>query len=665
MSSVKEINGQLEDYVWGRIDDKEYLKNVGMNVDLRDTELLSKVETMQESLNKQLRKRVDENYPMLLEQANAIEVLDEMQEQYHKVMTEIHQKTNKMNDLVENHRKNMSKGIVLLENTQKLRRILNDGLRCEKLIDEASKETDVLKLSEIICEVEAINKENGDLKKVIWMNEGFLYKIPQLIRDAKQKVVKELKSALDSINAAGVNNCLKALDYLECSKSELTKIYEETAVQLDSFFLKLSVNCTSTEKLSKFLPVFSTKLNTVLEQFALLGNEHINSLSKRISQIIVNRIPNNSTNSMRIVQTLSKALSAHNEIHIKPIKDALAPLKASILTQSLNNLFKKIDEVFAEEDIAYELMVEMINSEIKIELNSVDWDHSLQKEMEHNVSKALNYIAVKIENMLNLGQDQLHLTGRVDKTQLKNYEMIHVAHLIAEQWRAIAQPLIQLVDGSLSAISSNIKDLLTLVICSMHEENMTKPLKGSSCSGYIRELRDHLKVFKTHVDHMKSLVETNTILSNFIDFIIQKLLVHFSLIRPSSKSLHERISMDLISLCEKGLSPLNCRASVLLRDYQSIASYLKSGDYAKSVKTGPLTLPYWIHLHLIISESNGIPLPNEFKKMDYKDYIDWFFTLNAKEKHAFMTDYIHHNNEKENLNVAECLIVLSNAKISK
>uniref|UniRef100_A0A0N4ZN11 Conserved oligomeric Golgi complex subunit 5 n=1 Tax=Parastrongyloides trichosuri TaxID=131310 RepID=A0A0N4ZN11_PARTI len=649
MSTTKELSSQLEDFVWGRIDETKYLQNVGACVELGDEKLLKKVDLMQENLNKQLRKRVDENYPMLLEQASAIEILDEVQEEYHQSMTKIYNETLELYNKVEEHRKKVEEDVIIYENAMKLRRILNNGLLCKKLIEDVEKENDILKLAEIVCKLNEINRETPEMSKVKWMNEGFLYKMPEITRTVRSKVVKELMEGLDAINASTVNSCLKSLDYLHCSKEELGKIYDETSKQLDALFLKLSVNSGNNEKLSKLLPTLSTKLNCVLEQFELLGSEYIITMSKKISTIIKNRITINAKNSMRIIQTLSKTISTHNESHVKAIKDSLIPIKASILNQSLSILYAKIDKIFDEEDLQYELIAEKLIFEIKLEFSNVDWDHTLQKDVEINISKAVKYIAVKIENNLNMESDYLHLTGRVNKIQQKNYEMIHIAHLIAEEWRSIAQPLTQLVDQSLAAISLNIKELLSLVIASMHQEDMKKGLKNSSCSGYVREMRDHLKVFKTHVSELKELVENNTILSKFIDYVIENMLINFTLIKPITAASYQRFSNDLTSLCDKGLNPLNCKASVLLCDYQQITQYLKSfaDENCESNEniTIPSIIPIWIHLHFLINRSSNLPLPHNVKKMEHKEYVEWFLHLTDREKYEFLSTIVSEDSE--------------------
>lgn len=64
---------------------------------------------------------------------------------------------------------------------------------------------------------------------------------------------------------------------------------------------------------------------------------------------------------------------------------------------------------------------------MKSELQSVNFDLELQKEMEGNILKTLKYISVKIEQQIQFNDDTLRLIGRVSKAQLANYQMLCVA----------------------------------------------------------------------------------------------------------------------------------------------------------------------------------------------------------------------------------------------
>jgi hypothetical protein len=58
----------------------------------------------------------------------------------------------------------------------------------------------------------------------------------------------------------------------------------------------------------------------------------------------------------------------------------------------------------------------------------VGWDKMLQREMEGNIAKALQYVALKIEQNLQFGEETLRFIGRISKTQMRNYQLINIAH---------------------------------------------------------------------------------------------------------------------------------------------------------------------------------------------------------------------------------------------
>lgn len=48
----------VDDYIWGKVDETEYLQNIVANDSIHAESLLSKIETIQRSLNTQLRQGV-------------------------------------------------------------------------------------------------------------------------------------------------------------------------------------------------------------------------------------------------------------------------------------------------------------------------------------------------------------------------------------------------------------------------------------------------------------------------------------------------------------------------------------------------------------------------------------------------------------------------------
>lgn len=98
-----------------------------------------------------------------------------------------------------------------------------------------------------------------------------------------------------------------------------------------------------------------------------------------------------------------------------------------------------------------------------------------------------------------------------------------------------------------------MKNTLSLVFASMHDEDLYSALGSSSSSLYMKELCDHLKVFRTHVAQLQPLSESLEALPNFINFVIEQYLLHISLVRPVTQESNSRFIKDLEYLVRVGL----------------------------------------------------------------------------------------------------------------
>lgn len=94
-----------------------------------------------------------------------------------------------------------------------------------------------------------------------------------------------------------------------------------------------------------------------------------------------------------------------------------------------------------------------------------------------------------------------------------------------------------------------MKATVSLVLESMHQE-FKSDLAPNQSSMFMRELCDHLKVFRTHVSQIAPLAESLEALPNFINFVIEQFLLHISLIRPLNSSTRHRFVNDLSTLCK-------------------------------------------------------------------------------------------------------------------
>jgi hypothetical protein len=94
-----------------------------------------------------------------------------------------------------------------------------------------------------------------------------------------------------------------------------------------------------------------------------------------------------------------------------------------------------------------------------------------------------------------------------------------------------------------------MKVTISLVLDSMHDE-FKGDLAPNQSSMFMREVGDHLKVFRTHVSQIAPLAESLEALPNFINFVVEQFLLHISLIRPLSTSTTHRFNNDLSVLCK-------------------------------------------------------------------------------------------------------------------
>lgn len=120
---------KMEDYIWGKVDEKDFLRRVIEDGHLDDEVLLEKVQGIQENLNTQLRKGVEENYPRLLELVGAIESLDSMQANFSEEMYAVAKKGDHLGNTFKDYYEKIKHDVVSIENLTKLRRLLNDGAK--------------------------------------------------------------------------------------------------------------------------------------------------------------------------------------------------------------------------------------------------------------------------------------------------------------------------------------------------------------------------------------------------------------------------------------------------------------------------------------------------------------------------------------------------------
>ncbi|TKR59993.1 hypothetical protein L596_029591 [Steinernema carpocapsae] len=653
---------QLEDFVWGKIDENEFLKKVIDDDALNNDGLLQKVEVIQDTLNAQLRKKVEANYPKLLDQVGAIEALDQMQSNFNAEMRLLFDRSGKIAEEFEKVQQKLLMDVETIENLHLMRRILGDGLRCEQLVTKLveSKHTDHLRRAEWVAELLMIRKENPSLIRISWMRDTFMYRIDELARNATAETVKSLREAMSSLSASEVATCLKALVHLSSRDSTIEQLVAETISNYDKTFLQLATTATDDQKATRQLTQIGHQLHATLEQFAMLGEDVALKMTKRLAKVITNRVQANADYAIKMVQTVLRVVGAHPTSIVSPLRDALSPLKQSILSQSLANLFTVVDNAFASPEVdegsdSYDSLqrnavVERVNSAMRQEVNSVAWDSNLRAEMEANVAKTLKYVGVKLEQSISLGGDSLKMTQRMTKRQQRNYDLLQAASDIADVWPAqLAAPLLLLIDGNVKTIVGSVEETANVVLDSMHTDEAIP--KGRHVSPYVKELCEHLRNARSHFVPIHAILAKNQRMAIFVQHVLEQFLLHTTLRRPMTEQLEHAIAKDLEYLCENALLTFEGKggheSKNIIDHYKEVAAYLRKSSLAKADPNHtPACLPLWVPIQLLISESESqLKSPHESTGWTIQEYVAWFNSHTDRERfHFFSTLLKSYNN---------------------
>jgi hypothetical protein len=185
----------------------------------------------------------------------------------------------------------------------------------------------------------------------------------------------------------------------------------------------------------------------------------------------------------------------------------------------------------------------------------------------------------------------------------------------------------------------NNEEHFVIGVGSMHDEDMRSSLGSSSASLYMKELCDHLKVFRTHVSHILPISESLEALPNFINFIIEQYLLHTSLVRPVSDESNVRFVKDFEYLVGvRGLQPFNCTSSKYLNSYRVLVEFLKM---PLSSVTSPdmirKPVPLWFAAQRMISDSpSELPSPHESAGWTVVEYVRWFNASSPTDHFQFL-----------------------------
>ncbi|KAK6034579.1 hypothetical protein COOONC_27917 [Cooperia oncophora] len=166
------VEADLEDFIWGRIAEQNYLERIVACDEYTSENILRRVSQIDESLNRQLRKGVEENLSRLLEQTTALEALDCTQRNVHSEMNEVYEGCDRfaktLDSLLHDYRNLTAK----LERLIVEKNLAADALRCEELLDSLEKRNEIVKRSEIVSEIKGVVADNTELLSISWLRDA-------------------------------------------------------------------------------------------------------------------------------------------------------------------------------------------------------------------------------------------------------------------------------------------------------------------------------------------------------------------------------------------------------------------------------------------------------------------------------------------------------------
>ncbi|VDM91473.1 unnamed protein product [Onchocerca ochengi] len=598
----------LEDCIWGRSDWDAYTKELVGAFRIDEETLLGKINDVKENIGRKIREAVEQHHPRLVEQASALQNLDRVQTNINREMSHLYKKCKELDERFQSEYQKLYHTTSRLEQLYALRRTLLSTDRCEHLVGKLESTTELVKRSEIICELEAIITEIPSMKDLNNMREMVL--IPRLIVEARQNTANHLKSSLESLSAPLVSSCIN-------------RLLENNIKRLDGQFLQLN---SSTVMVAKLLPQIANQIQMSLEQYSLLNMEIITEFCEKLAKVISRRISENASYATRFVQLLSKILSMYPAKVVQPLDQSLRPLRRAILSHSLGRMFKAVDYAFEGNNLP-NFSAEKIDSAIKEELREVEWDAQLNKEMEINVAKVIQLIAQKIEQYLILDQSTLQMSERLSSAQVQNYALASVAHILSLSWPKHNEPLIRVSQQVREALMDVARSSVFTILVSMHNDKLDDP------SPYVKELCNYLRIFQSHSSFLE-FADSEEIFSSFLDYVIELFLLISSLLRPLSPDQLSHLSFDLQYIADHGLSLYNVQSSLIPAIPQFVDAFkLPAEQLAQSE-----SLPFWFVVQLLISMSEETLLsPHTSANWSLEEYLKWCLSHSATDRLDFLS----------------------------
>ncbi|RCN41033.1 hypothetical protein ANCCAN_13040 [Ancylostoma caninum] len=293
---------------------------------------------------------------------------------------------------------------VKLEQLVLERNITADAIRCEELVESLEKRHEIVKRSEIICEIKGIVADDPDLLSISWLRDTLTTRLKAAENEVRRSAADDMRRGLVSLNASLVTSALRGLANLGVLEAELEVQLSSSAAEVDVKLVELS---SALDNSVRLLPQCVNLIHSQLEQCALLGATQLTKFVEKLARIIRARVPLDAPFSLRFVQQMSRVLNSRPECS-GPLIEALRPLKNAILSQSLGRLHQIVEQHdFAA--IQNSVFVDKLVSAIEEEMKRLEWDVELREETQKNTQKCLDVVAKRLESEIKLDAENLLL----------------------------------------------------------------------------------------------------------------------------------------------------------------------------------------------------------------------------------------------------------------
>ncbi|EYC27749.1 hypothetical protein Y032_0008g160 [Ancylostoma ceylanicum] len=493
------------------------------------------------------------------------------------------------------------------------RNITADAIRCEELIESLEKRHEIVKRSEIICEIKGIVADDPDLLSISWLRDTLTTRLKAVENEVRRSAADDMRRGLVSLNASLVTSALRALSNLGVLEAELEVQLSSSAAEVDVKLVELSSALDSSVRL---LPQCVNLIHSQLEQCALLGATQLTKFVEKLARIIRARVPLDAPFSLRFVQLMSRVLNSRPECS-GPLIEALRPLKNAILSQSLGRLHQIVEQHdFAT--IQNSVFVDKLVAAIEEEMKRLEWDVELREEAQKNTQKCLDIVAKRLESEIKLDVENLLLGDRLRSDQHKNYRLLEIMNTLAAKWPSQAKSLLAVENESVAVIMEAIRQSIFSIIASMHRE--MDDSKG--ISPYMQELLAYIGRIEFHLSHFPSTIRHTSALSSISDYIIQVFIVNATLVRPLTDSIREKLYGDLEKLLDAIDSKLS--PSVKYPNKAHLLSLFCAGESSVAQNIKDDTLPAWIYIHALIADSPEILVsPHLSVQWPIEQYVRW------------------------------------------